>query len=397
MAEAYYLVDAQEKSVYSLVCHFKHFRTRQLLSLIKNNFPNFLKPIIVMICFSLLGSCSAEQRPQEAAITVVNSFYDTQEVSFSNPVAKIKLAGSLTLPKGQGPFPAVILIAGSGSMNRDEETLKHKPFMVLADHLSRHGIVVLRFDKRGVGKSEGNFPIASTFDFASDVDAAIHYLRTRVEVDTRNLGLIGHSEGGTIAPMVAIENNSVQFIVMMAGSGLRGDQLMLSQTKARDTFLHVTSADSIKKLALLEKCLYAVRNSGNPAEAKLALLPILDSAVADNLISQPEAKDFLVSYTTAWFHEFVLYDPLPALRKLNIPILVLNGSLDMSIPSKQHLPAIKDALSNNQQAMVQEIPKLNHMFQTAVTGDFSEFGKIEETLSPSAMQIINEWIKRHLK
>ncbi|MFZ6741962.1 alpha/beta hydrolase family protein [Undibacterium sp. JH2W] len=363
----------------------------------KNNFQKIFKILGIIICFSVLNSCSAEQHPQEAAIISNHEFYDTLEINFPNPAAQIKLAGSLSLPKGKGPFSAVILIAGSGPMNRDEENLQHKPFMVLADHLGRQGIAVLRFDKRGVEKSEGNFAIARTSDFASDVHAAIAYLRTRAEVDINKLGLIGHSEGGTIAPMVAAENNAVHFIVMMAGSGLRGDQLILAQTQARDSLLQVPPAKSGKKLAALEKAMHAISSAGNLVESERVLKPILNSAVAENLMSQPEADERLAVYTTAWFREFVLYDPRPVLKKLTIPVLALAGSLDISIPSKQHLPAIQDALRNNKQATVQEIPQLNHMFQTAVTGDFSEFGKIQETMSPSAMKIISTWIKHQVK
>ncbi|MFZ6871746.1 alpha/beta hydrolase family protein [Undibacterium sp. Di27W] len=344
-----------------------------------------------------MNICSAEQRPQEAVITSDNSVYDTLEISFPNPAAQIKLAGSLSLPRGKGPFPVVILIAGSGPMNRDEENLQHKPFLVLADHLGRRGIAVLRFDKRGVGKSEGNLALARTSDFASDVHAAITYLRTRAEVDINKLGLIGHSEGGTIAPMLAAENNAVHFIVMMAGSGLRGDQLILAQTRARDSLLKVPRAESGKKLAALEKAMHAISSSGNLAESEQALKPILSAAIADKLMSQPEADERLAVYTTAWFREFVLYDPRPVLKKLTIPVLALAGSLDISIPSRQHLPAIQEALHNNKRATVQEIPQLNHMFQTAVTGDFSEFGKIKETMSPRAMKMISTWIKHQVK
>lgn len=170
-----------------------------------------------------------QKRPQEAAIATRTPTYRSSEVSFSNAAAKVQLAGTLTVPQGKGPFPAVVLVHGSGSINRDGESFGHKPFLVLADYLSRQGIAVLRYDKRGIAKSSGNFQEATTLDLAADAEAAIQFLRGRADVDTGHIGIIGHSEGGLIAPLIASRDPALGFVVMLAGPGVRGDRLPVEQ------------------------------------------------------------------------------------------------------------------------------------------------------------------------
>ena len=166
------------------------------------------------------------KRPQEPK----NPYsYYTEEVVFENKVANINLAGTLSLPTKEGVFPAVILITGSGAQNRDEELLGHKPFLVIADYLTKNGIAVLRFDDRGTAMSKGDFKTATTLDFSTDVEAALQYLQTRKEIDQKKIGLIGHSEGGIIAPMVAAKSKNVSFIILLAGTGIPGDELLLLQ------------------------------------------------------------------------------------------------------------------------------------------------------------------------
>jgi hypothetical protein len=300
------------------------------------------------------------------------------------------LAATLTIPAGQGPFPAVLLIAGSGPHDRDESLLGHKPFLVLSDYLTRKGIVVLRADKRGVGKSTGDYAKATTADFAADAEAGVAYLKTRPEVDQRKIGILGHSEGGIVAPMVAVADPSVAFVVMMAGSGVPGDEIIVEQTRliseAGGESKEKADADAEKE----RETLALVKNEKDPATRdrllgiKLAAEGMPDAQVA------AEIKQA----TSPWFRFFISYDPAATLRKLTIPVLALSGSLDLQVPPAQNLPAIRKALAEagNQHAEVDELPGLNHLFQNAKTGSPAEYGQIEETISPVALDKNATWI-----
>jgi len=314
--------------------------------------------------------------------------YREEDVTFAGKAAGVTLAATLTIPPGKGPFPAVLLIVGSGPHDRDESLLGHKPFLVLADYLTRKGIVVLRADKRGVGKSTGDYAKATTEDFAADAEAGVAYLKTRPEVDAHKIGLLGHSEGGIIAPMAAVADPHVAFVVMMAGSGVPGDQIIVEQGR----LIEIASGESKDKAdadAEKEKeTLHLVKTEKDPA--------VLDRLLAVKLSAEgaPEAQVAaeIKQITSPWFRFFLSYDPAAALRKLTIPVLALNGSLDLQVPPAQNLPAIRAALANNKRAEVDELPALNHLFQTAKTGSPSEYGQIEETISPVALDKIAGWI-----
>ena len=312
--------------------------------------------------------------------------YKEEDVTYPNPAAGgIKLAGTLTIPPGKGPFPTVLLITGSGPQDRDETLMGHKPFLVLSDYLTRQGIAVLRVDDRGIAKSEGTFGTATTADFATDVEAGLAFLKTRQEVDHRKTGLIGHSEGGIIAPMVASRNRDVAFIVMLAGSGVSGEEIVVAQTAA------------------------VVRASGATAEqaerASQHERAILDLVVheKDNAVAQAKLKEqFSVpepttkQLTSVWYRYFLEYDPAPALRKVKCPVLALNGEKDVQVPPHQNLPAIRAALDEggNKRYEIVEMPGLNHLFQTAKTGSPNEYAEIEETMSPAVLEKIAAWIAK---
>jgi pimeloyl-ACP methyl ester carboxylesterase len=300
------------------------------------------------------------------------------------------LAATLTVPRGKGPFPAVLLIVGSGPHDRDESLMGHKPFLVLSDYLTRKGIVVLRADKRGVDKSTGDLTSATTADFATDAEAGVAYLKTRSEVDPRKIGLIGHSEGGIIAPMVAARNSGVAFIVLMAGTGVPGDQIIVEQLRlieeAGGASKDKASGDAAKEgevLTLVEK------------EKDIATL---DKELHEKFVSagMPEAQidASIKTVTTPWFRDFLAYDPATALRKVACPVLVLNGEKDLQVPPAQNLPAIRKALEDggNKHFEIDELPDLNHLFQTAKTGSPIEYAEIEETISPLALGKIAGWI-----
>ena len=316
--------------------------------------------------------------------------YREEDVSYTNKAAGNTLAATLTIPPGKGPFPAVLLIAGSGPHDRDESLLGHKPFLVLSDYLTRKGIVVLRADKRGVAKSTGDYATATSADFAKDAEAGVGYLKTRSEVEPRKIGLLGHSEGGTIAPMAAVADHDVAFIVMMAGSGVPGDLIIVEQGR----LIAIAEGESKDKAAedaeKERETLKLVETEKDPA----ALDRLLGTKLAAEGAPDAQAAAQIKALTSPWMRYFLTYDPATALRKLTIPVLAINGSLDLQVPPAQNLPGIRKALAEagNKYAEVDELPGLNHLFQTAKTGSPSEYGQIEETISPVALDKIAGWI-----
>jgi uncharacterized protein len=315
--------------------------------------------------------------------------YKEEEVTYDNAAAKIVLGATLTLPAGKGPFPAVLLMSGSGPHDRDETLMGHKPFLILADYLTRKGIVVLRADKRGVGKSGGDYSTAVMADFASDADAGVEYLKTRPEVDPHKIGLIGHSEGAVEAPMSAAHNPNVAFIVMMAGLGVPGDQLLPEQMR-RIEAASGKSQDEIEKDVALQTEILALVEKDKDDTA-------LDKDLREKLAGKvPEAQMGMQVKTVSspWFRDLLQYDPAPTLSKLTCPVLVLNGEKDVQVPPEQNLPAIRKALEagGNKQFEIDELPGLNHLFQPAKTGAISEYSEIEETMSPVALEKVASWI-----
>jgi pimeloyl-ACP methyl ester carboxylesterase len=313
--------------------------------------------------------------------------YREEDVSYVS--AGNTLAGTLTIPEGKGPFPAVLLIAGSGPNNRDEALMGQKPFLVLSDYLTRRGIVVLRMDKRGVGKSKGNYGAATTADFANDAQAGVSYLKTRPEVDAKKIGLIGHSEGGEIAPIVAARDNDVAFIVMLAGPGVPGDQILAEQHRLIELANGVPAAKVAKDNADEKQILAMVEQGSDEATLEKKMRELSDGKM-------PEAQIGLQvkTLTSPWFRYFLTYDPAPALRQVKCPALVLNGSLDLQVPPAQNLSPIRKALTDagNTHFEIVEVPGVNHLFQDAKTGSPIEYGQIEETMSPVVLAKIATWV-----
>jgi hypothetical protein len=315
--------------------------------------------------------------------------YREEEVVYENTVQKVRLAATLTVPAGQGPFPAALLITGSGPQDRDESLLGHKPFLVLSDYLTRRGIVVLRADDRGVGKSTGVFANATTADFATDAEAGVDFLKTRSEVNSRKIGLVGHSEGGIIAPMVAARNSDVGFIVMMAGSGVPGDQILVEQVEAIGESSGKSHQEAERDAASEREILTLVETEKDQAKLERELKEKLSGDIPEARI---EAE--ISEITTPWFRYFISYDPAAALRKVTCPVLAINGEKDMQVPPKQNLAAIRAALAagGNKHFEVDELVGLNHLFQTAKSGAPAEYAQIEETMSPVAMEKVATWI-----
>jgi pimeloyl-ACP methyl ester carboxylesterase len=315
--------------------------------------------------------------------------YREEEISYTNPAAKIELAATLTVPPGKGPFPAVLLMSGSGPHDRDETLMGHKPFLVLADYLTRKGIVVLRADKRGVGKSTGDYSKAVMADFAADGEAGVAYLKTRAEVNPRKIGLVGHSEGGIEGPMAAVGNPDVAFVVMMAGPGVRGDELLAEQVQLIEKAAGKSQAEVDKDLAIQKEILALVEKDKDDAALEKDLRVVMAGKVPE---AQMGMQIKLVS--SPWFRGLLDYDPVPALSKMTCPVLAINGEKDLQVPPDTNLPPIRKALAagGNQNFEVVELPGLNHLFQTAKTGGIGEYGEIEETMSPVALEKVASWI-----
>ena len=320
--------------------------------------------------------------------------YRQVSVSVPNRAAKIALAGSLTLPPGAGPFPAVLLVPGSGPMDRDETVFGHHPFLVLADALTRRGLAVLRLDDRGVGRSTGNFSAATAFDLAQDAEAAFDYLKQRPEVDPRRVGLLGHSEGGMLAPVIASRRPDVAFIVLLAGPGEPGDALLLSQAKAMNVAAGVPPEAQAANARVQRVVFAIVRRVQTTAELQTRLQ---QEQAAGRLPKVPWQRLMLGSLP--WFRSFLDFDPQIYLRRVSCPVLALIGARDTQVPAEENLPLIRAALqqAGNRDVQVTELPGLNHLFQTAVTGLPAEYASSPETIAPVALQVISDWVAAHTR
>ncbi|MBD2701665.1 alpha/beta hydrolase [Spirosoma sp. BT702] len=336
-------------------------------------------------------------RPQEPAKPYP---YHSEDVTFENPTANITLAGTLTLPKKEGNFPAVVLITGSGPQNRNEELLDHKPFLVLADYLTRNGIAVLRYDDRGVADSKGNFQMATSADFATDVLAAVTFLKGRKEINPKHIGLIGHSEGGLIAPMVAQQSKDVGFLVLLAGTGIPGDQLLLKQQELIGKASGVSDSALQKILADNKVAYNIITQSTNTDSLKRTLTNYLKKVMPDTSAGSDEhIKAQVAQLASPWLQYFMRYDPAVTLTKVKIPVLALNGANDLQVPAELNLTAIRNALAKagNKHVTTKVLPGLNHLFQESKTGLPAEYGSIEQTFSPVALAEIANWIQQQTK
>jgi uncharacterized protein len=328
--------------------------------------------------------------------------YISEDISFRSTADSIQMAGTLTLPSASGKFPVVILISGSGPQNRNEELMGHKPFLLLSDHLTRNGIAVLRYDDRGVAKSKGNFNTATSANFADDVDAAIAFLKTRKEIDAKKIGLVGHSEGGLIAPMVAARNKDVAFIVLMAGPGVKGKELLPLQIELLAKASGAKQEDISNNVKMIKGLNDILTMNGDTAVINSAFRAYLSNAykaLPDSLRSQFNEFQFYMQYAnlnTPWMKYFLAYDPAPALEKLRIPVLALNGSKDLQVWAPQNLPAIEQALkkAGNKKYVIKTLPGLNHLFQECNTGSSSEYAEIEQTLSPALLDEVTSFLRK---
>jgi len=331
--------------------------------------------------------------------------YTEEEVVYENKEAGVKLAGTLTLPQSEGPFPAVILITGSGQQNRNEEIAGHRPFLVLSDYLTRQGIAVLRVDDRGIGGSTGNVSQDTTEDFAGDVLTGVEYLKSRKEINPSRIGLIGHSEGGLIAPLIAVKSPDIAFIVLMAAPGVTGEEILYMQSERIARAEGASNETIAQNEALMRRMYSVVKEEKNNTAAEEELREILRTEIANTSGQKTENSGHseavidaqVTALTSPWMRFFLTYDPRPTLMKVKCPVLAITGEKDLQVPPEENLRAIDDALKagGNKDYIVKELPGLNHLFQTAKTGSPSEYAKIEETISPDALEFIGNWILEH--
>ena len=328
---------------------------------------------------------------------------ESREVTFQSEAGNVRLAGTLLLPAGEGPFPAVALVTGSGPQDRDETLMGHKPFLVIADALARRGIASLRWDDRGTGESAGDHMGSTVDDFAADARAAVAFLRSRPEVDASAIGIVGHSEGGLTAPMVTAADESVGFLVLLAPPGEPLRSLLVRQTRAlyrlqgideklidramaaqsEDLELIADPSISVDRLQEKLRALSASRRKQFTAEERAQLGVDADAIEGNIRVS-----------TTAWFRSLTRQDPAVNLRNVKIPVLALFGEKDFQVDAQVNAEAVRTALAaaKNPDHEVRTFPGLNHLFQHAKTGGMEEYATIEETFAPEALGAIGDWI-----
>ena len=336
----------------------------------------------------------AQVRPQNP---VKPRPYKEEEVSFPNDRAHISLSGTLTLPQGPGPFPVVVLLSDNGPRDRDEAIEGHRPFLVLSDHLTRKGIATLRFDKRGGGKSTGSYAEATIEDFAEDAQAAVIYLKTRKDLDPRRIGLIGHSEGGLIAPIVASRSTDIAWLVLLAAPALKGEDILLLQSELIMKVAGIDEEQISRTLDFNRKTYVLAQQEKDPAAFETKLNDLVQSSGMGALVPPATLQAQVRTMTSPWFRYLLDYDPLPALQKTLCPVLALNGQKDLQVPPKENLSKIQKALQDagNKDSQTSEMPGLNHLFQHCPTGSPSEYGAIEETMAPEALDAVSTWVLKH--
>jgi pimeloyl-ACP methyl ester carboxylesterase len=335
--------------------------------------------------------------------------YGGEDVTFKN--GDVTLAGTLTLPEGEGPHPAVVLISGSGAQNRDEEIFGFRPFAILAEELSNAGIAVLRYDDRGIGGSSAGTADDTSETFAGDVEAAIAFLKTRPEIDGAKIGLMGHSEGGIIAPIVAVETGDPAFLILLAGSSIPGDDLLVEQAVAvnaangasdaelastreqqRAVVDAVVSGEGLEQLRADMVRQYREAAEKLPAQQKQALGD-LDQRAEATVGAQ------FAQLESAWMKFFLTHDPAPTLEKVTVPVLALFGEKDVQVPPAANVDALKAALekAGNEDVSVSVIPGANHLFQAADTGSPNEYTTLPKEFAPGVIETIVDWLNERVK
>ncbi len=334
--------------------------------------------------------------------------YTATDVSYTNAEDGTTLAATLTIPDGDGPHPALVLITGSGAQDRDETLLGHKSFAVLADHLARHGIATLRADDRGVGGSSGNTNASTTEDFAFDALAGVAFLKTSADVDASHIGLMGHSEGGIVGPLAATKSDDISFVVMLAGTGHTGRDILIKQLGDISLSGGMTPEMVVLQQAAQTKLLDLLMSKAPHEEVKEAFRQLTYLQVDPENADNPDAIDEtlrnnieaaiepgIAGLQTPWFRYFLAYDPTIALTQVSCPVLAVNGTRDTQVDAEYNLPIIEETLkgNGNTDVTIKRFEGLNHLFQMCETGSPAEYATIEETFNPNAMEYITSWIE----
>jgi uncharacterized protein len=352
------------------------------------------------LTFSRTAEPTVLNRPQEPRPPFP---YAAEEVTFRNEAAGLRLAGTLLVPPGEGPFPAVLFVSGSGPQDRDEQVMGHRPFLVLADHLARRGIASLRYDDRGAGASEGDHMGSTVTEFAADAAAALAFLAARPEVDRRAVGILGHSEGGVTGPRVAAASGGVDFLVLLAPPAVPIDRLLLRQG---DDILRLGGAgeELIERAAMNRRAYLDLVRDEELDDEELAATLRERAATAVAAYSPEEraalglddaaVDQSIAMATTAWFRSILREDPAVWLRRIDVPVLALFGGKDVQVAADDNAAALRTALAagGNDEVEIEVYPGLNHLFQHADTGAIDEYGKIEETMAPEVLERIGGWI-----
>ena len=342
--------------------------------------------------FQLSRDSVGPARPQEPRAPFP---YQIEEAKFERDT--INFAGTLTIPSGTGPFPAVLLISGSGPQNRDSEIFGHKPCLVIADHLTRAGIAVLRVDDPGVGGSTAHPQPPTASDFADNAIAAVDFLKRDSRINRNQIGLIGHSEGGIVAPLSATRGEGIAFVVLLAAPGVPGNEMMRKQNERILDAAGIAGEQKEIRLALFDQLSTALTSDLPNAEMRQKVEEIVRQQFETNGVSRTQQDETQVKMAveqaiSPGMRYLLAYDPRPALEKISVPVLALNGELDTQVDAEQNLVAIAAALENNSNVTIHRLPGLNHLFQHAKTGLIGEYGVIEETISPEVLDLIRDWI-----
>lgn len=323
--------------------------------------------------------------------------YTSENITFKNKEVGITLAGTLTIPNGKGPFPTIVLAAGSGPNDRNEEILGHKPFLVLADYLTKNGYAVLRYDKRGVAESTGDFKNATIFDFANDAEAALAFLRTKKEIDSKKMGIIGHSEGGDIAQIVASKDATLDFIVSMAGPGIKGSEMLVLQNDALSKAMNIPELTRLLNKKLNKKTYEIIMSNDSKEQADKELKEYFKTTVHYKNLSDEQLDKQVSNLYSEYIRQLLLFDPQNYLPKINCKVLALNGEKDLQVSSKENLEGWKNGLTHNKNVTIKSYPNLNHLFQPATTGLHTEYGEIETTIEPIVLEDIVKWLNENVK
>jgi pimeloyl-ACP methyl ester carboxylesterase len=328
--------------------------------------------------------------------------YLEEEVSFENKVEKFNLSGSLTYPKGEGPFPAVILVSGSGAQDRNEEIFEHKPFWVIADYLTNQGFAVLRYDDRGTAKSEGNFETATSVELANDAEGALDYLKANPKINAAKICIAGHSEGAMLAVILAARRKDIHSIALLAGPGIQGSELLLLQQYLINKANGIPEKSNKAMQRFNRKIYKIVVNQSNITDSK----PIIEKEIRkalkntrDEELPGYSSKEQLIQESLSnvcnpWMFYFIKYDPQKDLEKVNCHVLALNGSKDLQVPPKENLGAMKKFIPKSDKSHVfRELPNLNHLFQECESGNPQEYQTIQQTIQPEVLKILGDWLK----